>query len=484
MKKRKQNFQKKIQFIAGAILAIITVLCFVVNPAVGASICGAGSLAIVLPSGLKLEGDSEKLYTALLEGIQKEVEKYSNSYISSEDAKKTINDNLKNYLETAGLKSDDFANVKKDLAAIGVTLKDINLKEIAEAVKSQGLLIKGMQENGIKGENKFTEGIKSLIKNFKENIKGTQSEKFGEVEIEMKAPATTITTANVDVTSIPYIPSIEVMSGVVQDVKPVQTIMNLITVQPISKSSLAWTERKTPNGNATWIGEGELKVLQDYTWETYTEATKKIASRTKFSEEAIDDIDFMQGEIYALQGRDLERQTATAILSATKSSTSIGGIITMASAYTITALNDTVLKPNLYEVCNAMNAQCTALGFVGRKSLVVNTFDWAIAKGEKDKDYRNLDVAKRIMDEYTVVEDPEIPAGYVLFGELSYFTARIYKQKGIRLGYSSEDWEHDLMSAIAENRLLTMLPDNHKGAIIYDAIGTIKAAIELEEPVA
>lgn len=344
--------------------------------------------------------------------------------------------------------------------------------ELAQAVKT-------LQENAKSNvkESELAIAVKKLSAEAIKEVKGLNTEKFVEVEVSAKTAPTTMTTANVDVTSIPYIPAVEVQQGVIADVKPVQTIMSLVSVQTISKPFLAWTERKAPNGNATWIGEGTIKALQDYTWENYTETTKKIASRTKFSEEAIDDIDFMQNEIYTLQGRDLERQMSSAVLSATKSSTSIGGITTMASAYTITALNGTVNDVNLYDVCNAMNAQCVALGFTGRKTLVVNTYDWAEAKSQKDGMKRPLDIVEKIMSEYIVVEDPEMPQGSILFGELSYFVVKMYKKKGIRLGYSSEDWEKNLMSAIAENRLLTMLPDNHKGAIIFDTVANVKAAI-------
>lgn len=460
MKKLKEKRARKIAFVAFGILALIVTILSFINPiaAIGAPL---GAFALMV-GGVELTTDQEKAYTAMMDSVKSEIEKSGKGYISETKASELINDHVTKYL-------NDFE------------LDIIKVKGLQDQLDSLGITVNALKETGSKTENKVATGIKKLIADFTSTVKGAQSEKFTEIEVENKTAATTITTSNVSVTAIPYMNAVEVMPGVVPDVKPVQNIMSLVTVQPIGKPSLSWVERVAENGNATWIGEGTIKALQDYTWKTVVEVAKKIASRTKFSEEAIEDLDFMESEINSLQSRDLERTMSTAVLGATKSATSIGGITTMASAFTITALNDTVLRPNLYEVCNALNAQCVALGFAGRKTVVVNPYDWAIAKGEKDSTYRNLDVATRIMSEYNVVEDSEVAVGYILFGELSYFTVKMYKKKGIRLGYSTGDWETNLMSAIAENRLLTMLPDNYKGAIIYDAIGTVKAAIELVE---
>ncbi len=76
-----------------------------------------------------------------------------------------------------------------------------------------------------------------------------------------------------------------------------------------------------------------------------------------------------------------------------------------------------------------------------------------------------------------VIEDNNIPVGYVQVALLDYYKVLIYKDLTITYGVENDDFTKNLITAVGEMRIHQFFSENHTGAFIYDTFANIKAAI-------
>ena len=76
-----------------------------------------------------------------------------------------------------------------------------------------------------------------------------------------------------------------------------------------------------------------------------------------------------------------------------------------------------------------------------------------------------------------VVEDNNIPVGYVQVALLDYYKVSVYKEFQLTWGWENDDFTKNLVTAVAEMRIHQWFSENHTGAFIYDTFDNIKTAI-------
>ena len=77
-----------------------------------------------------------------------------------------------------------------------------------------------------------------------------------------------------------------------------------------------------------------------------------------------------------------------------------------------------------------------------------------------------------------VVEDNNIPIGYVQAAILDLFKVLVYQDFTIKWGWEDDDFTKNLITVIGEMRIHSFHSENNAGAFIYDTFANIKTAIE------
>jgi HK97 family phage major capsid protein len=353
-------------------------------------------------------------------------------------------------------KEEEAAAAEEELKKLKQTVADLKL---------------GKFGNG--GVKTFSEHIKSFLgtDDFKSGIKTNTKQ-----VLEIKA-ATIITTSNasgaVDALSREVIPGIQE--------KPAEENVILITLSKGSTSSrtILWINRVDKDGGAAFIAEGALKPLKDWTYTEENSTAKKVAVSTKVSTEMLSDFAYMESEIRMLLERDLLKVVDEKLLAGAGSATEPTGIITNASAYVGTGLDETITKPTNADAIRAAMLQMRLLNY--KPDVVfMNPTDVAALDLLKTDDGHYIKVeTDAIMQHVKVIETTEVEAGKFLLMDTQKWIVRVLEDLRIEFGWENDDFRKNLVTVIAEMRLHSYQNSIDAGAVVYDEFATVKTALAL-----
>jgi HK97 family phage major capsid protein len=297
---------------------------------------------------------------------------------------------------------------------------------------------------------------------------------------DMKAAAL-ITTSNITPTPNPYFPATTVLQGIIPAPRTPQRIINYISRNHINTPNIALINEVNGEGDAAFVAQGALKPLFDFDFKTEDAKVKKIAVRVKISDEMLEDIDFMAAETERLIHEKLQRFLGTKILTGTGTGEEIKGINAYAGGYVQTCLDGKITAPGVPEVLRAAASQIRALGFDGNLTAFVNPCDYTENILRKDANGQLLDLSE-VLKGIEIVETGEIAPDNFLIGDLSKYRLYIYKDYTIRYGYgnngSNSDFETNVITIIAEMRVIGIMSQNEIGALVKDAFSDIISEIE------
>jgi HK97 family phage major capsid protein len=323
--------------------------------------------------------------------------------------------------------------------------------------------------------------IEKYVRDNKEAIESIRGGVYRELPVMHIRAAATMTVTATNVGSSILLPNAGAPLGGVNDLNRVKpTFWNRLQKGRTSQNPYFWVNKTNKQGNAAFIGEGVLKPLASFELTVEQSNAKKVAERFRVSTELLNDIDGIQSLIENEARYEVETAANTATLTGTASSTSPGGITTLASAYTLTTVD--VTTPNNFDAIRAAAAQLASLNFTRDIVAFVNPIDGA-----------NMDLAKGSDGHYllppfstadgtqikgvTIIEDNNIAVGFLLIGDMSKYKVLMYEDFFVKWGYDSDDFSKNLITMIAEMRFHQFFGANDAGAFIYDAFSDIKTAI-------
>jgi HK97 family phage major capsid protein len=428
----------------------------------------------------KKEFDASKL------AIAEKIGKLKNRADLSDDAKKSFetiesafNDTLQS-IDALFQKGEGISQIETkltDLSAKFDTVEKAKLGDAIDAIKTAIEELKGkIKVNAEEKAMTWKEFYKENAEKFKALKEKRQDVPF----TDMKAAAL-ITTANITPTPNPYIPATTVLPGVVPAPRTPQQIINYITRSQINTPNIALINEVNGEGDAAFVAQGGLKPLMDFDFKTEDAKVKKIAVRVKIADEMLEDVDFMAAETERLIHEKLQRFLGTKILTGTGTGEEIKGINAYAGGYTQTCLDEKITSPGLPEVLRAAASQIRSLGFDGNLTAFVNPCDYTENILRKDANGQLLDLSK-VLQGIEVVETGEIAPDNFLIGDLSKYRLYVYKDYSIRYGYgsngTSSDFETNVITIIAEMRVVGIMSQNEIGALLKDEISNVISEIE------
>lgn len=418
-------------------------------------------------AGVKGADESEESFIAR-KGAAETDEAFTVRYLKS--IEKAASDAVKAN-EALSLK---VAELEKRPTDTGLKTEVENLKE---EVKKANLTIEGMKELGVKANegksindqiNDWVENNKSALASIKS---GTKAE-LKPMVLKLNSPMTPANTLN----SSAFLPMVEYVPGVTEIVRVQPTFWDYIKKGRTGSATLVWVNKKNPEGAAAFIGPGVAKPGVSFELATETSVAKKVAVSEKCATELLDDIPGMQSFIEQELQYQLRYKINTTLMTGTASSTVPAGIQTLSVAYGNAGFTGVATtNPNNWDAIIACVAQLRSGNLQGPVTAFVNPVDYANMILTKATSQGQLFVPAQTGT--TIVEDNNIPVGYVQIALLDYYKVDIYKDMEISFGWENDDFTKNLVTAICESRLHQRFSENHTGAFIYDTFANIKTAI-------
>ncbi|MDR1594301.1 MAG: phage major capsid protein [Prevotellaceae bacterium] len=404
-----------------------------------------------------------------------------------EDAKKTFEAIESAFADTLGSiksvveASENASQVEEKLKDLSTKLEGVEKAKFGDSIDA----IKTSLED-LKGKVK----VQSDEKAFKwedfytENAEKTKAARAGHSHVifeNMKAAGLITTTGNIAPQPNPYIPSTTILPGVVPVTLPAQRIINYISRSSISTPNIALVNEINGEGDAAFVAQGALKPLFDFDFKTEDAKVKKIAVRVKVAEEMMTDVSFMATETERLVGEKLQRFLNTKILTGTGAGEEIKGINEYAGGYVQTCLNGKITAPGLPEVLAAAASQIRSLGFAGPLVAFVNPCDYTDNILRKDSTGQLLDLTG-VLEGIEVVPTGEIDPDNFLIGDLSKYRLFVYQDYTLRYGYglngANSDFETNVITILAEMRIVGIMSQNEIGALVKGVISDVIAELE------
>ena len=238
--------------------------------------------------------------------------------------------------------------------------------------------------------------------------------------------------------------------------------------------------QQTADSNGTWVGEGVAKSEGEPTWSEISEEVKKLATYVKVSKEMLEDLSFIRGEI----NNDLMEGVRTGIENALLNGAggnSIKGLLdasmglpTFGAGVFSLAIQDA----NISDLLRCVKAQIEAVNFTPTH-VVLNPQDIATIQLTKGSDSTytypmylptQSGDGEMIIAGMRVISSTYMTAGNYLVGDLSKVNVKFRNNINMSVGLDADDFTRNMITILAEARLVSYVKNNQKPAFVYGDI--------------
>lgn len=441
-----------------------------------------GFLELMDTSGLSEENKKffESLDEKMGEAFEKQVKGYLADEVKLEDLRKSIKD-----------AADSINDIKeKDFAGIDKKTFEEKVNELENAI----LRVKASTEVGKNGEVKIKSVYEQLHEQLKEYIaadkKGVMSldlksacqsapgNKLGLNLVLEKKDAATITSGAL----APHY-GLEVDPNLSVNPRAQTVIRKYANVSSTNNRALVYVEYTSKDGDAAWVPEGGLKPLMDATLTEKTITAAKVAIAAKFTEETLSDFPSFVNEVETEMVNKLGIKEEQGILSGNGSSGEIKGVASDMPAFSLSTFY--VEKPNMFDALVAAYSQIVSTSEMAyRPNLVLmNPLDYAsmqLAKDANGQYLRPFRYGDELIQGLRVETTTAVKQGDFIMGDFSYLNIRDLWVLSITLGWENDDFRKNIVTVIAEKRLMCYIKSQYKTAFVKDTFSTVIEGITQE----
>lgn len=377
---------------------------------------------------------------------------------------------------------DELAKVQKDFNDYVEKMDGLQVKDtLAELTEKMAKI-----EEGGSGGSGVKKGsyVKFVEKNIEE--KAADSKSYS-AEMVIKVPEL-MTTANVtpnvaDGYSPLFGNYVDGSVGHVPKADPF--IMPLITViTQAGTENIYFSDRVNEEGDAEFIGEGDLKPLIDAEWTTTKKPIKEVALRWKFTKRLMMHAPSIVTDFRTHANELIENKIDDGLVNGDGLANNLEGIEGQAAAFIVpTQLANFYDQANIYDAINAMTTRVRLSNFKGAVTAVLNTVWKARMQGIKTTE------GEYIVPPFVTKDGKEVAGTKVVFtnrfadtkimvGDLKRFKAVIAENVMYDEGYENDDFSKNLVSRKLEAFMGTYIKLSDAGSIISDDIATVLTAID------
>ena len=337
-------------------------------------------------------------------------------------------------------------------------VNDLTIKEIAEAVKSQGETLKTMQ-----AERKNARIVKTLPQIFAENKAKFDALRNKETRmITFDVPLNAVKTAVTINSSITTDPAGAVLPGLNDTGIPptgLELAFTRLTLPANHHGIIRYTDLTTRTNNATYIAEGAQQASdQVYAWTGASKTVEKVLATVPISWESVNDSVEMELAVRRLLVADAETIRQTQLYTGSGTAPQIAGVYQV-FAQSYTAASGVVQSANIYDLVMHMKNQIiSSYGSKFNPDIVLmNPTDALKAKWTKDElgNYvRNPFVSPDGMTVagMRIIESPYVTVNTLVVGDSRYGYYYQGETAEVEMGYDGNNFSYDLMMLKARLR--------------------------------
>ena len=346
-------------------------------------------------------------------------------------------------LETAG----------NDVTALKANIEDVALR------------ILELETKGV--TNNVPESLGTLLKEKSDELKAMKEKSGASVQITLKAAGTMALSTNVT----GQVPQAEREAGITRIVRRNPFILELVNVGSIMSNVWEWVEQKNLDGGAAMTAEGAAKSQADFDLVVASANVKKVTAYIKITKEMLDDVELMRSEIDQELTELINLKIDDQLLNGTGLAVNLTGIVTNATAWAAGAFALAIPTPTKWDVLRTAINQ-VRVNLFEPTYIVMHPTDVTSMELSKDSTGQYImppfaAVDGSIVSGIRVVANTGVTIDKFLVGDFSKAGVRFKEGLTINVGYENDDFTKNLVTILAEARLVQRVKSNHYGAFVY-----------------
>ena len=374
--------------------------------------------------------------------------------------------------------NDDVKALKEELEALkGLEAKNQDIEK--SIAKFEGR-IEAMSEKAVEPKLEKLSLGKAIAKTYTDNIEKIKDAVEKGTKISLSVKDTTIADYTGDYALTDF------DSEVDRTVRNRYGILENVNTGATDSKFVTYVQQ-TADSDGRWVGEGVAKTESEPTWSEISEEVKKLATYVKVSKEMLEDLSFIRGEINNDLMSGVRESIENALLNGA-GGTSINGLLdasmglpTFGAGVFANAIQDA----NISDLLRCVKAQIEAVNFTPTH-VVLNPQDIATIQLTKGSDSTytypmylptQSGDGEMIIAGMRVISSTYMTAGSYLVGDLSKVNVKFRNNINMSVGLDADDFTRNMITILAEARLVSYVKNNQKPAFVYGDISTDIALI-------
>lgn len=367
--------------------------------------------------------------------------------------------------------NDDVKALKEELEALkGLEAKNQDIEK--SIAKFEGR-IEAMSEKAVEPKLEKLSLGKAIAKTYTDNIEKIKDAVEKGTKISLSVKDTTIADYTGDYALTDF------DSEVDRTVRNRYGILENVNTGATDSKFVTYVQQ-TADSNGRWVGEGVAKTESEPTWSEISEEVKKLATYVKVSKEMLEDLSFIRGEINNDLMTGVRESIENALLNGA-GGTSINGLLdasmglpTFGAGVFSLAIQDA----NISDLLRCVKAQIEAVNFTPTH-VVLNPQDIATIQLTKGSDSTytypmylptQSGDGEMIIAGMRVISSTYMTAGNYLVGDLSKVNVKFRNNINMSVGLDADDFTRNMITILAEARLVSYVKNNQKPAFVYGDI--------------
>ena len=347
-----------------------------------------------------------------------------------------------------------------DLKTKGADIDSLkaNIEEVA--LRTLDLETKGVSNN-------VPESLGTLLAEKTDELKAMKEKSGASVQIQLKAVGTMALSTN----TTGQIPQAERETGITRIVRRNPFILELVNVGTIMSNVWEWVEQKNVEGGSAMTAEGALKSQTDFDLVVASANVKKVTAYIKVTKEMLDDVALLRSEIDQELTELINLKIDDQLLNGNGLTVNLTGIVTNATAWAAGAFALAIPEPTNYDVlATAINQ--VRVNLFEPTYIVMHPTDVTKMKLSKGTDGHYVlppfsSVDGTSVEGIRVVANTGVTIDKFLVGDFTKAGVRFKEGLTINVGYENDDFTKNLVTILAEARLVQRVKSNHYGAFVY-----------------
>lgn len=458
MKNHKLRFNRNLRIFAGLVLLFLTVLCYATDIGTGIGVTTAIAGVVAVPQLT----EKETQFVDHVKGeVSRELEKFSKGYISETKLNEILSQKMAGWMDK-----------KPEL-----------LDELKSALETQGLEITKLKMGGSPAH------VKGLHQQILDQLAGKTPQQLmeekGKIKLSLKAASAGV----VNNVSGEYIYSRMGPGEASWDRAkyPQSWVRDFADVGPTSFETLTYVEA-TLAGGADFKAQNTAKAGVGLEYGVKTMSARKLTAFTKFPTEMLKDVPNFMAELLNWVTDEVVKKENTAFITGSGTAPQCWGIKTLSTAigdpgiYTSfpgwTAANVTEYDILLLAIAAVQANNFMTNVIIINPATMVNLLAIKTSTPYQVPQLMQVNGVNQLtMMGIPIIQDTNMTADNFVVGDAKRFRIRDYEDLIINFGTDTDDFSKNMISVVAEKRLMTYVPTEQKKGLITGVFAAVKTAL-------